>query len=103
SRLVDSPPASAALSPNSPLPGLAASAAAKTHPAPIAATTRRPTSSCRTSAADAIPARSTSPARYPRHRQELPDLPGTASCLRSVVRSRRKPPAACAKLLVVGH
>src|SRR5205085_5900929 len=74
-RPVDSPPAGAALFPNSLPPDLPVTVPAKTHPTPVVATTRMPTSSCRTSVVVATPTRSTSPARYPTHLQHSPGPP----------------------------
>src|SRR5947209_8467162 len=78
-RVAGSPPASATPFPNSRLRDLPATAAAKTHPAPVAATTRTPTSNCRTSAVGVVAVHLISPARYPMHRQESPGPRGTDS------------------------
>src|SRR6267142_2819781 len=95
----DSPPTAAIPSPRSLPRHLPASAAAKTHPASVDATTRSRASNCRTSAAVAVPTRSASPARCRARQPESPGPPGTGSSWCSVVLLRRKHPASCATRL----
>src|ERR1022692_3936599 len=93
----------AAPSPNSPPRVLPASAAAKTHPARVDATTRTPASKRRRSADAALPGRSVSPVGCPARRLALPGQPETDSWFGSPVRLRRRPPATCAMRLAAGR